>query len=61
MKKYNKPRVTSSKKACTCDETGNPISKFETVLTIKNEGVKVYCKDSDKFKEFSRKHLMPQS
>jgi len=51
MTKYNAPRITSSKKACTCDETGKKINKFESVLIQKtNEGIKVYCKESTKYK-----------
>jgi len=51
MTRYNKPRITSSKKVCLCDETGNPIKKFESVLIEKTEdGIKVYCKDSAKYK-----------
>lgn len=52
MEKYNEPRITSSKKACVCDETGNKISKFEKVLVVKDEGIKVYCKYSEAYKNF---------
>ena len=51
MTKYNKPRVTTSKKACVCDETGNNIRKFEEVLVVKEDGIKVFCKDSNRYKE----------
>ena len=30
--KYNEPRITSSKKKCTCKETGKEIQKFESIL-----------------------------
>ena len=47
MTKYNKPRITISKKDCQCDETGNNIKKFESVLVVKEGGkIKVFCKDS---------------
>jgi len=53
MKKgYNAPRISSSKKACTCTETGNPIRKWEDVLIVPTDGIKVYCKESNMFKEF---------
>ena len=55
MTKYNAPRITSSKKACLCDETGNTIKKFESVLIVKTpEGIKVYCKDSAQYKTINK-------
>jgi len=52
MTKYNKPRVTGSKKNCKCAETGKTIKKWEDVLVIKDGGVKVYCLESNKYKEY---------
>lgn len=51
---YNKPRITSSKKACTCSETGNLIKKWETVLIVPTDGIKIYCKDSKAFSNFTK-------
>lgn len=51
--KYNKPRVTNSKKTGTCIETGNKIEKFDTIL-LDPKGMKTYCKSSKTFIEFSK-------
>ena len=52
MADYTKePRITSSQKKCTCDETGAEIRKFERCLYVP-ETKKVFCIESEKFKEF---------
>jgi len=54
--KYNQPRVTSSKKACKCTETGNDIRKFETILFDPSNN-NVFCKSSNEFIKFTEKTL----
>jgi len=51
--KYNDPRITDSKKKGVCLETGKEINKFDRILLDPN-GMKTYCKDSKKFKEFAQ-------
>lgn len=50
--KYNEQRITRSKKACECSETGNHIQKGEKILFVP-EGKETYSKDSSKFKTFA--------
>lgn len=52
MADYTKePRITSSKQACVCAETGVNIAKYERVLF--NPTTKLaYCIKSNKYKEF---------
>ena len=50
--KYNKPRVTNSKKEGVCVETGNKIEKFDRIL-LDPKGMKTYSRASKKFVEFS--------
>lgn len=45
-----KPRITSSKKQCKCDETGEQIEKFDKIL-FDPVNKKVYCQDSSAYEQ----------
>lgn len=49
-------RITSSKKDCTCDETGVQIKKFEKVL-FDPVNKKVYSSLSETFKNYAAVQL----
>ena len=51
--KYNEPRVTVSKKACKCDETGKDIQKGATVLFVPKTGT-IYHPESKAYKAFAK-------
>jgi hypothetical protein len=50
--KYKRPRMTTSKKRCTCSETGRTIEKFEKIL-FDPKTKEAFCVSSNKFKNFS--------
>jgi len=56
INKYKEPRITSSKKACNCSETGKDICKFETILFDPKTN-KTYCKESKEYIQFTSKKL----
>lgn len=55
MAKYtNEPRLTVSKFADHCSETGNQISKGQEVLYKPRTG-QVFCSSSEEYKLFTKK------